>query len=106
MNEAELRKATPIYTGFIKYFPFAIEAVARLSKIANEQHHPGTEVHWDMEKSKDEQDAMLRHTVDEAKHEKGFLPETDTDGVLHLTKVAWRAMAKLERKLESLQLKK
>lgn len=93
---AEERKGIPIYSGFIKYFPRAIKAVARLSKIANDQHNPGEELHWAREKSMDELDALCRHMIDDVLGE-----ETDTDGVAHITKVAWRAMANLERKLES-----
>jgi len=100
MTDAEIRKNTPVYNGFIKYFPLAILEVARLSKIGNDQHNPGKPMFWDRSKSGDEPDAMMRHLVDEALFENGLLPETDTDGVLHLTKVAWRAMANLQKKLE------
>ena len=92
---AEERKGIPVYTGFIKYFPLAILEVARLSKIANDQHSPGEPLHWAKEKSKDEPDAMMRHLIDEANGE-----HFDTDNVRHLTKVAWRAMANLQRTLE------
>ncbi len=91
----EQRKGIPVYSGFIKYFPRAILAVARLSQVANDQHNPGEDLHWAKEKSTDEQDAMMRHLVDDAKGE-----VLDTDKQRHLTKVAWRAMAKLERVLE------
>lgn len=100
VDEALKRKNTPVYSGFIKYFPLAILEVARLSKKGNDQHHPGTPLHWDKSKSTDEPDAQMRHLIDEALFENGLLPETDTDDVLHLTKVAWRGMANLERKLE------
>ena len=99
MTEAQRRKQIPIYSGLLKYFPLAIEAVAHLSFVGNEQHHPGTPLHWDMNKSSDEPDALMRHLTDEAKFENGLLPETDTDEILHLTKVAWRGLANLERKL-------
>ena len=93
---AEERKGIPVYSGFIKYFPDAILAVAQLSRIANEQHNPGTEVHWDKSKSQDEPDALMRHLIDEAKGE-----HRDIDNVRHLTKVAWRAMANLQRTIEN-----
>lgn len=92
----EERKGIPVYTGFIKYFPRAIMAIARLSKVANDQHNPGEPLHWAKEKSQDESDAMMRHLIDDIIGE-----ELDSDGILHLTKVAWRAMANLERKLEN-----
>tara|TARA_R110002153_G_C13193975_1_gene486321 strand:- start:380 stop:820 length:441 start_codon:yes stop_codon:yes gene_type:complete len=76
------RKAHPVYSGFIQYFPHAIAAVSHLSYKGNQQHHPDKPLHWDKDKSGDELDAMMRHLIDE-------------DWV----HVAWRAMANLERKL-------
>lgn len=93
-TDAKARKNIPVYTGFVKYFPRAIAAVAELSRIANEQHHPGSPVHWDKSKSTDEKDALMRHMLDEA-----LDVPVDTDDVLHATKLAWRAMANLERVL-------
>lgn len=91
------RKGIPVYSGFICYFPRAICAVAELSRIGNDQHSgPGTPLKWDRSKSGDELDAMMRHTLDEV-----LGVEEDTDGVLHATKRAWRAMADLEKKLEA-----
>lgn len=87
------RKALPVYSGFIKYFPRAMLAVAELSRVGNDQHNPGAELHWDRSKSGDELDALTRHLI-----EAGTM---DTDGVLHSTKVAWRAMANLEKELEN-----
>jgi len=95
-QDAKERKAIPIYSGFIKYFPDAIAAVAELSRIGNDQHNPGQPVHWDRSKSGDEMDALCRHMLDEA-----MGTETDADGILHATKQAWRAMAHLQKKLEA-----
>lgn len=97
---AEERKGIPAYSGFIKYFPRAILSVARLSQVANEQHNPGEPLHWAKEKSTDEPDAMIRHLIDDALGQ-----EIDSDGQMHLTKVAWRAMANLERRLEQKESK-
>jgi hypothetical protein len=94
-TEAAARKATPVYSGFVKYFPRAMREVARVSYIGNEQHNPGSPLHWDRSKSKDEPDAMMRHLIDHVLGE-----EIDTDECLHLAKVAWRAMANLEKYLE------
>lgn len=91
----EQRKQRPIYSGFVKYFPLAIGEVANLSWIANEQHNPGTEMHWDRNKSQDELDALMRHLADHASGE-----TIDSDGLRHLTKVAWRALAMLQKELE------
>ncbi len=89
------RKEIVVYTGFMKYFPKAIRAVAHLSFIANEQHNPGEPVHWDKSKSTDHLDCQFRHTLD---HAEGIT--IDDDNIRHLTKNAWRAMAELQMELE------
>lgn len=100
-TDPKTRKQAPVYTGFMKYFPRAIFAVANLSFVANEQHNPGQTVHWDKTKSKDNLDAQMRHVLDQAIEEGG----KDTDEILHLTKNAWRALAALEIHLEQEELK-
>jgi hypothetical protein len=90
-TEAAARKATPIYSGVIKYFPLALAAVARVSKRGNDQHNPGEPLHWAREKSTDHEDCIARHLTDLASG-----TEKDTDGELHLAKVAWRALAALQ----------
>ena len=50
-------------------------------------------MHWDRSKSGDELDALTRHLM-----EAGTI---DTDGMLHSAKVAWRALANLEKELEN-----
>ena len=92
-NKVQLRKNTPVFSGVLKYFPNALKAVARASKAGNDQHHKDKPLHWDMSKSSDEYDAMIRHLLD---HQED---PVDDDNVLHLTKVAWRALAGLERYL-------
>jgi hypothetical protein len=91
VDKAQQRKATPIYSGVIKYFPNAIAEVAKCSQAGNDQHHPDKPLHWDMSKSSDELDALVRHLTDHS------VDPVDDDGVLHLAKVAWRALAALER---------
>jgi len=92
-TKAELRKATPVFSGVLKYFPNALKEVSKCSKAGNDQHHPDKPLHWDMDKSKDEYDALTRHLIDHT------INPIDDDGMLHLTKVAWRALAGLERYL-------
>jgi hypothetical protein len=94
-TDPKARKAIPIYSGFVKYFPDAMVAVAELSRIGNDQHSPGKPLHWDRSKSGDEMDALMRHLLDDA----AGVP-VDTDGVAHLAKVAWRAMAALQKACE------
>ncbi len=86
------RKQCPLATGLLDYFPDALLAVANLSVVGNAQHNPGQSLHWDKTKSTDESDALMRHLLDRGK--------MDIDGVLHSTKVAWRALALLQREIE------
>jgi hypothetical protein len=90
--DATARKATPIFSGVLKYFPDALAAVAELSRIGNDQHNPGEPLHWARSKSGDELDALTRHLLDAG--------TIDTDGVRHSTKVAWRALANLQKEIE------
>ena len=108
------RKNIPIHSGVLMYFPDAIAAVAELSRIGNEQHNPGEPLHWNRDKSTDDPDAMVRHlldhasgvrvrAVDENGQEYGDLlpPGMDSDGVRHLAKAAWRALATLQKAIEA-----
>ena len=87
------RKATPIYSGLLMYFPDAVADVARLSVVANEQHNPGEPLHWARGKSMNQLDTLTRHLMEAG--------SVDTDGVRHSTKVAWRALANLQLELEA-----
>lgn len=89
----EQRKATPVYSGVLKYFPLALQEISRVSKVGNDQHNPGKPLHWDRSKSKDELDALTRHLL-----EAGTF---DDDGQRHSAKLAWRALANLEKELEN-----
>jgi hypothetical protein len=93
LSKAEARKDIPVFSGVLKYFPNALKEVAKCSKAGNDQHHPDKPLHWDMSKSTDEYDALTRHLIDHT------ISPIDDDGVLHLAKVAWRALAGLERHL-------
>lgn len=92
-DTAKERKATPIFSGVLKYFPDAMREVARCSAIGNEQHNPGTGLHWDRAKSGDELDALTRHLLDAGTR--------DSDGTRHSAKVAWRALANLQKEIEA-----
>lgn len=91
-DDKQERKKRPIASGVVDYFPDALAEVALVSWTGNEQHHPGTPLHWDREKSTDEADALMRHFVQRT--------EVDSDGMLHAAKVAWRALAYLQKLLE------
>lgn len=87
------RKQRPVFSGVLKYFPKALMEVAYCSWIGNEQHNPGEPLHWDRSKSGDEPDALMRHLLQAG--------ELDTDGLRHSTKVAWRALAHLQKEIEN-----
>ena len=91
--DAKTRKQTPIASGVVDYFPDALAAVAHCSWVGNEQHNPGQPLHWDRAKSTDEADALMRHFL-----ERGTV---DGDGVRHSAKVAWRALALLQKEIEA-----
>jgi len=91
-DKAAKRKATPVFTGVVKYFPDALMEVARCSAAGNNQHHADKPLHWDRSKSGDELDALARHLIGAG--------TIDDDGVRHSAKVAWRALANLQKELE------
>ena len=86
------RKKIPVFSGVLKYFPDAIIEVAKTSYQGNNQHHIDTDLHWDRSKSGDELDALTRHLL-----QAGTI---DTDGIRHSAKIAWRALANLQKELE------
>jgi hypothetical protein len=92
-SDAAERKRVPLATGLVDYFPDALAEVARVSLVGSEQHHPGQPLHWDRTKSADESDALLRHFWERGAR--------DTDGQRHSAKVAWRALALLQREIEA-----
>ena len=95
ISKAQQRKATPVYSGVLKYFPDALKEVSKASQAGQKQHNQGDELYWDKTKSFDNEDALVRHLIDHSKD------PMDDDGVLHLTKVAWRALASLQIYLEN-----
>lgn len=86
------RKKFPIASGVLDYFPDALVAIAGVSWQGNEQHNPGKPLHWDRSKSQDEADTMIRHFM-----QRGTL---DTDNQRHTAKMAWRALALLQKEIE------
>jgi hypothetical protein len=87
------RKRYPVASGVLDYFPDALVAIARVSQQGNDQHNPGQPLHWNRSKSTDESDTMIRHYL-----QRGTL---DTDGLRHTAKMAWRALAILQKEIEA-----
>lgn len=83
------RKAMPVHTGVMLYFPDALAAVARVSKKGNDKHNPGEPLHWARGKSMDQSDCVARHML---------TPEaTDPDsGEPERAHAAWRVLADLQ----------
>jgi hypothetical protein len=92
-ESAQWRKERPLFSGVLKYFPDALMEVAHCSFMGNQQHHKDKPLHWDKTKSTDEPDALMRHLKD--------VGTRDTDGVRHAAKVAWRALALLQREIDA-----
>jgi hypothetical protein len=93
-GDAAARKAAPMFSGLLAYFPNALAAVAHVSKVGNDQHNPGLPMQWAFNKSTDEADCIVRHQA-----EAGTFDTSGTEPVRHSAKVAWRALAQLEREL-------
>ncbi len=92
-DDAAWRKARPLWSGVLRYFPLALLEVARVSVAGNEQHSPGQPLRWDRSKSTDEADALARHLLQAG--------QLDTDGLRHSAKCAWRALALLQKEIEA-----
>ena len=92
---AEERKKYPVASGVLDYFPDALVAISKISQRGNDQHNPGKPLNWNRSKSADESDTMIRHFL-----QRGTL---DTDGTRHTAKLAWRALALLQKEIEAEQ---
>ena len=92
-TDSAIRKEMPLCEGFLDYFPHACAYVSRISFNGNVKHNPGEKLHWARGKSMDQDDCIIRHTIERGT----FDPD---DGALHDGKRAWRALAALELELE------
>lgn len=92
-TDSAARKALPITTGVLDYFPAALAAVAAVSKVGNDKHNPGEPLHWSRGKSTDQADAILRHLMERG----GIDPD---NGMRFSAELAWRALAMLQLELE------
>lgn len=78
------RKAIPLCSGVLDYFPSALAEVAKCSHRGNEQHNKGEPLHWARSKSADHLDCAVRHIM-----------ERD------LPAAAWRILAALQLECEA-----
>jgi hypothetical protein len=94
-TDDKARKALPLWTFFMEYFPDVFLAVANVSIAGNIQHNPGEPLHWAREKSTDQMNTAFRHMFD---YGRGVI--RDTDGQYHLAKAIWRLSAELQLLIE------
>lgn len=88
-SESAARKASPVFSGVLNYFPDALMAVARVSKAGNDKHNPGQALHWSRDKSNDHMDCAARHMLTPY--------EIDPDSKeVHLANAVWRLLAELQ----------
>lgn len=90
---SEARKAMPIASGVLDYFPAALLEVSKVSKAGNDKHNPGQPLHHARGKSMNHADSLLRHLIDRGKVD-------EETGCRHSAEVAWRALAMLQQELE------
>ena len=98
-DKAADRKATPVYSGVISYFPLALKEISKASYEGQRQHNPDKPLAWDRSKSGDELDAMMRHLLD---HASGEL--FDDCGTRHIVKCGWRILAFIQKTIENEKL--
>ncbi len=98
-TDSAARKKAPIFRGFLMYFPDAIAAAARLSRLGNEKHNPGQDMHWSRERSSDQADCIMRHLIDAGPDWTGVYSEHGEE-VLHAVAAFWRAGAMAQIAIE------
>lgn len=95
-TDSQERKEYPLYRGCVAYFPAALSGVARISKLGNDKHNLGEEMHHARAKSQDHADCIVRHLMDTsdllARLKRG--EPVDTQQILlEASQLAWRALA-------------
>lgn len=91
------RKNFPLMSGCLKYFPAALAGVARISKLGNDKHNPGQDLHHARGKSMDHGDCIVRHLMDTEDllkaSERGSPDATPEAILMEASQLAWRALA-------------
>lgn len=96
-TDSKERKSYPLFRGCIRYFPAALAGIAKISKLGNDKHNPGEEMHHARGKSPDHGDCIIRHLIDAedllAAFNRGDTKTTQQDVLNEISQVAWRALA-------------
>ena len=96
-TDSQERKNYPLFRGCLKYFPAALAGVAQISKIGNDKHNPGEELHHARGKSSDHGDCIIRHLTDVADLlaalERNNSSVTPQHVLNEVNQLVWRALA-------------
>lgn len=82
----------PLFDVLFGYFPAAMCELARWSKVGNEQHNPGEDLHWSREKSTDHRNKIMRHLMD--------YDQRESNGFYEAVPMLWRCAALVQELLE------
>ncbi len=95
-TDSKQRKDYPLFDGCIRYFPAALAGVAKTSKLGNDKHNAGQELHHARGKSADHGNCIIRHLIDLADllsaMERGDAI-TQEEILTEVSSLAWRALA-------------
>lgn len=95
-TDSKTRKNYPLLAGCVRYFPAALAGVALISKLGNDKHNPGEQLHHARSKSMDHGDCILRHLIDteDLLAEANRTGNADNARILEeASQMAWRALA-------------
>jgi hypothetical protein len=93
-TDSNERKRFPIQTGCVEYAPAALVAMAAVSKVGNDKHNPGQELHHSRSKSADHSDCIMRHDIDAG--------DPTTDKLEEMACKVWRTLVEFQVYAESL----
>lgn len=96
-KDSKERKDYPLFSGCLRYFPSALAGIAKISKLGNDKHNPGQEMHHARSKSSDHGDCIIRHLIDVedllAAMNRGDKNVTKQEVLIEVNQMAWRALA-------------
>lgn len=95
-TDSDDRKNYALFSGCLRYFPAALAGISKTSKLGNDKHNPGQELHHARNKSSDHGDCIVRHLIDledlRAAMKRG--ETVDKEAILNeVSSMAWRALA-------------